>query len=64
MAGAISCAIDDMLPEDKSNDTYLAFVFVYEADKNGGRSSATARLIILELLFSRYIINIKRGFLD
>jgi hypothetical protein len=46
MAGAISCAIDDVLPEDKINDTYLAFVVGYEADKNGERSSATARLII------------------
>ena len=46
MYGAISCATDDVLPEDKINNTYLAFVVGYEEDKNGERSSTTARLII------------------
>ncbi|MHC4173312.1 MAG: hypothetical protein ACYTBX_19775 [Planctomycetota bacterium] len=46
MAGAILCAIDDVLPEDKINDTCLTFVVGYEEDKNGERPSATARLII------------------
>ncbi|MHC4174150.1 MAG: hypothetical protein ACYTBX_10075, partial [Planctomycetota bacterium] len=34
------------IPDDKINNTYLAFVVRYEADKNGERSSAGARLII------------------
>ena len=46
MAVAIFRTIDGVLPEDKINDTYLAFVVGYEADKNGERSSTTARLII------------------
>jgi hypothetical protein len=53
MTVAIFCTIDDVLPEDKINNTYLALVVGYEANKNGERSSATARLIICRLLFSR-----------